>query len=71
MKLEIDSKEAVLGMRSAENELITFKQCTIKGEIEEWLAIIEEAMKLSVKYNRKKKKLYIYIYIYTYLLNYH
>lgn len=49
MKLEIDAKENVIGMRSAENELILFKQCTLKGEIEEWMAIIEDAMKTAVK----------------------
>ena len=58
VKLEFDNKEMIVAMLSgnpppfkisAEGESVPIKQCNFRGEVEEWLKILEDSMKNSIK----------------------
>jgi dynein heavy chain len=49
VKLEFDNKESIVAMLSAEGESVPIKQCNFRGEVEEWLKILEDSMKNSIK----------------------
>lgn len=51
--LELDIKENVTALVSAEGQVMQVKNCQPKGEIEEWLILIEDTMIAQLKSTHK------------------